>query len=358
VAGDRRAALQEQRGLEGVARLQVAEGGFFNVRRDLEYGGLCATRLAACYLAHGAGGAGAEPLPPDQFDRQMTGVWHLEGGRAILHRTPGKFASFAFGPKWLALTLPAGPDRTVWPHYASYLGLIDGEAPTENQADRIRFSPPPYDNGFWAVGRLNRCRGKAQHDFALISPATDVTIYVERLRYHEGFHARTRESGIVGHEYEVGSNVRTLFGRFGAVEVEGTGGEEKIHEWVTDWLNVGNRIGYAVKRFPEAQNVVRYHDFAGGTGRVPKLQEWFSLIGDANGQAMPDGEQWACLVTFPNRSAEETRVLAEGVLFQTNGEAATVSVSLGTTAGPTTYHVDFSEGITRYQVSEDTEHPL
>ena len=324
LATDRRAALQEQHGLKSVARLQGAEEGFFNVRRDLEYGGLCASRLAACYLAHAAQDPGAEPLPPNEFDRQMTGVWHLEGGRAILHRTPHKFASFAFGPKWLALTLPNGPDRTIWPHYASYLGLIDNEAPTQKQAEYIRLSPPPHDDGLWVVGRLNRCNGKIQHDFAFISPEANVTIYVERLRYEKGHHPRTRETGIIGHEYDIGSNHRTLFGRFGSLEIQGTGGEETTHELATDWLNVGNRIGYVMKRFPKSQNIIRYHDLAGGSGRVPKLQEWFSLVGNVS--KSDAREQWTCIVTYPNQSAREMATLAEDVQFRVHEDAATVTI--------------------------------
>lgn len=347
VAGDRRAALQEVRGLEAVERIQAAEEGFFNVRRDLEYGGLCASRLAACYLVHAAHGPGAEPLQPDEFDRQMTGAWHLEGGRAMLHRTPQKFASFAFGPKWLALTLPSEPDRAVWPHFASYLGLIDGEVPSEMQAEPIHLSPPPYDNGFWVVGRLNRCGGKVRHDFAFISPAADVTVYVQRLRYQEGFHPASQETGVVGHEYDIGMNRRTFFGRFGSLAIQGTGGEEKIHELATDWFNVGGRIGYVVKRLPQTNNVVRFHDLTGGSGRVPKLQEWFSLIGDASDTSIPEGEQWACVVTCPNRSAEETESMVDRVRLESDGDRGTISIP---TCGPEAFGVswiDFREGNVR-----------
>jgi F5/8 type C domain-containing protein len=339
LANDQQAALQEERGLDRVTSLQAAEDGFFNVRRDLEYGGLCASRLAACYLAHAARGPGADPLPPEKFDQQMTGVSHLEEGRAILHRTPDKFASFAFGPKWMALTLPCGSDRTVWPHYASYLGLIDGEAPTEEQAVKIRLSPPTHDDGFWVVGRLNRCGSKLLHDFAFISPTADVTIYVERLHYQHGFRPDTRETGIIGHEYDISSNHRTLFGRFGSLQVQGTGGETKTHKLATDWLNVGNRIGYVIKRFPETQNVVRYHDLTKGTGRVPKLQEWFSLIGNASESGAD--EQWACIVTYPNRSAEETDRLVDAAKLQADANTAAVSLHREAVPESTTFRVDF-----------------
>ncbi len=341
MADDRRAALLEQQALEMVARLQASEDGYFNVRRDIEYGGLCATRLAACYLGHAAAGAGAEPLPIDEFDRETTGVWRLDEGRAILHRTPAKFASFAFGPKWLALTMPSGPDRAIWPHYASYLGVINGEAPTPQQAASIRLSPPDHDTGFWAVGQLERCKKKVRQDFAFVSPAGDVTIYVQRLRFSDGAGPYSCETGVIGHEYMVGSNRRTLFGRFGSLEVEGVGGSKQTHELASDWLNLGGRIGYVVKRFPESANVVRYHDLAKGTGRVPKLQEWLSLIGDPNDTIPGPEPKWACVVTYPNRSAKETAALAGSVTFKASGDCATVVVPCGSGGDRTTIGVDF-----------------
>ena len=343
LSGDRRAALQERRGLDRVARLQAAEDGFFGVRRDLEYGGLCASRLIVCTLAHAANGTGAEPLLPDEFDRQMTSVRRLPGGRAVLHRTPDKFASFAFGPKWMALTVPAGADRAVWPHYASYLGVIDGEAPSKRQAERIRLSPPSRQDAFWAAGRLQRCDGKVEHDFAFVSPATSLTVYVERLRYPNDFRPRRRETGIVGHEYEIGSNRRNVFGRFGSLELQGYGGEQKTHELPTDWLQVGDRIGYVVKRFPETPNVVRYHDTKGGNGRVPKLQEWFSLIGDADECSGKVEEQWACIVTIPNPTEQETGRCAGAVKFEVVGAKARVELpQRGETETPV-IHVDFAD---------------
>ena len=237
--------------------------------------------------------------------------------------------------------MPGGPDRTIWPHYASYLGLVNGEAPTEKLAQRIQLSPPHSGNGFWVVGRLSRCEGNVQHDFAFVSPDSDVTLYVERICCLNGFQATTSETGIVGHEYDIGSNRRMLWGRFGSLELTGIGGVEKSHELVTDWLNVGNRMGYVVKRIPESQNVVRYHDLSKGSGRVPKLQEWFSLIGSAEGTSSAN-DQWACAITYPNRQAEAMEALADGARLQRTGDSVRVSAPLGGMGKSATIRVDFS----------------
>jgi hypothetical protein len=199
--GDRRAAWVEQTGLPWVGRMQKAEDGYFNVRRDLEYGGLCATRLLACYLAHAVVGPGAQPLSDDQFHRAASGVRLLPAGKAIVHRTPTKFASLAWRRKRLALSLPTGGNWVVWPHFASHLGLLEGEAPSESRARLVRIRQELMPEGFWGVGQLSRLKGRVRHDFAFVSPPSDVTFYFERIRAAPDFRYTERETGIVGHEY-------------------------------------------------------------------------------------------------------------------------------------------------------------
>ena len=370
VAGDRRAAYVEQTGLTWVGRMQQAEGGYFNVRRDLEYGGACATRLLACYLAHATLGAGAEPLSADEFDRSASGVRLLPAGKAIVHRTPTKFASLAWGRKRMALSLPRDGNWIVWPHFASYLGLLDGEPPSEDRARLVRICHRLMPDGFWAVGRLSRLKGQARHDFAFVSPPADVTFYFERIRAAPDFRYTERETGIVGHEYELGTNQREIHGRFGSVQVEGLGNQSGIREMASDWLNLGDRVGYVVRRVPSAENVVRYHDQAHGSGRVPKLQEWLSLINGlavertaaARADDSPLPDQWACIVTYPNQTAEETERSSREISLHIDGDVAICNAPIG--PGPAfvdnsagrriAVRVDFATGLVELQDREET----
>ena len=121
---DGNAAYLEQAALDVLRRIQREEGGFYNVRRDLEYGGLAASGLIACYLGQRVA-AGAEPVTAERFNRSTSGVTYLKFAQAILHRTPTKFTSFAWGPKRMALALPENGSWVVWPHFASYLGLVN-----------------------------------------------------------------------------------------------------------------------------------------------------------------------------------------------------------------------------------------
>ena len=325
LADDARAARLERAAVDWLRRMQLAEEGYYNVRRDLEYGGLCATRQIACYLAHAVLGEGAEPLSEEEFDRRASGVRHLEFGRAIVHRTPTKFASFSWGPKRMALAVPRDGNWVVWPHFASYLGIIDGQDPSARTAELARFTHEVGDNWFTVAGTLKRCDGRLVQDFAFASPAGDVTVYVERLTAAEGFRVAGRETGVVGHEYALGSNARRLYGPFGSIQIEALGGEPRVHELAGDWLNLGDRVGYVVRRAGRRENLMRYHDFARGTGRVPKLQEWLSLIGDRDGSPL-ESPDWACVVTLLNQPSRATAEWAPRVRFEIDGERATCRV--------------------------------
>ncbi len=334
---DRFAARLEEDALSVLRRIQQQEGGFYNVRRDLEFGGLCATRLITCYMTHAFVRHEVEPLPKEGLDRRVTGVRYMASARALLHRTPTKFASFTWGPKRMALAMPVNGTWVIWPHFASYLGRINREDASSKHArlERIRHEVRP--DGFWVVGELSRLDGRARHAFAYASLAKDVTVYIERLSGSGIAKLSDRETGVVGHEYGFGSNERTLYGRHGSTRVVGDGGENRVIELDTDWLNIGGRVGYVVRREPSAPNVMRYHDQVRGTGRVPKLQEWLSLVGNRTPSDVATQPDWSCVVTFLNQSADQTATWLQRVEFGTDTSRAVCRI------GEDTVRVDFGE---------------
>ncbi|MFV1968284.1 MAG: hypothetical protein ACC628_22905 [Pirellulaceae bacterium] len=340
LADDRRAAFLEETALDWLRQIQRAESGYYNVRRDLEYGGLCATRLITCYVTHAASDEAASPMDELEFDRRQNGVKYLPDAKAILQRTPTKFASFTWGPKRMALALPKNGNWVVWPHFASYLGRINGREPSQRDADMAKLNHRIGSDRFAVTGTLRRIDGHVAHDFSFASLPNDMTVYVERLTSEKDFRIVSRQTGIIGHEYDIGTNERTLYGRFGARRLVGVGGEAKVHEWHTDWLNLGDRVGYVVCRAEGHDNIVRYHDLTKGSGRVPKLQEWFSLIGDRGPVALAD---WACVVTFLNQPAAETAEWVRRVDFRVDGHAATCRV------GDYSVNIDFKDTVTRIE---------
>jgi hypothetical protein len=323
LATNRQAAYLEQVGLDYLLRIQKQEHGYYNVRRDLESSGHCATRLIAAYYAHALLGEGAEPLSAKQFDRSISGTCYLPEGRTVLHRTPSKFASFTWGQKRMALTVPKGGNWVVWPHFSSGPGLINGQDGSARHATLRGFSHQVASNSFTVSGVLDRYQGKVQQAFSFTSLPDDTTVYMERLRTRDGFALRSRETGIVGLEYPLGKNQRTLAGQYGTRTVLGVGGDRsQVVELPTVWLNISDRIGYVVRRFPATTNVMRLHDEVAGAGRIPKLEEWLSLIGERDPGTVCADSDWACLVTFANQTEAQTAHAAKQVHFSVVGDAA------------------------------------
>jgi len=323
LGGDGRAAYLEEVALDYTAKLQKVEGGFFNVRRDVESSGSCATRMIAAYLGHALAGTGSRPVTARQFNREVSGVWLFEHGRVLIYRTPTSYASFSWGPKRMGLALPDNGNWVVWPHYASYTGQINGQDAATPRATLRQVSYRTRSDGFSISGRLDRFKGGVQQAFSFHA-FPRMTVYVENIWAKPGFSLRSRETGIVGLEYDLGKNQRRLYYRGGQLTTLGVGGDKaRVVEWESDWLNIGDRVGHVVCRTPGHRNVMRFHDEVAGSGRVPKLQEWLSLVGDPEGTVEPG---WACVVTFLNQGHRETARRAKEVIFTAEPNRATCKV--------------------------------
>ncbi|MHC4180931.1 MAG: hypothetical protein ACYSWU_25825, partial [Planctomycetota bacterium] len=109
---------------------------------------------------------------------------------------------------------------------------------------------------------------------------------------------------------------------------------------------------YVIRRAQDRENLVRYHDLSNGSGRVPKLQEWFSLIGDDDPRRWGGLTDWACLVTFLNQTAEQTADWARQVRFDVDGDTATCRV------GAEMLHVDFAASNARLERTTNKAAPV
>jgi hypothetical protein len=335
LAGDRNAAALEPVALDYLRRMQRVEGGYYSVRRDIEYGGLCASRLIACQLARGILGEGPLPASEAECERSICGVTCFEHGRVILHRTPTKFASFSWGEKRMALCLPRNGSWVVWPHFASFVGHVNGKDASPRNAKLKKLQHELGQDKFTVTSLVERLDGAVEQAVSFASLPGDVAVYVERLTARKGFQLQSREGGIVGLEYELGCNERTLFGRHGKTKAVGTGGERGVTEIVGDWLNIDGRIGYVVRRWPAQPNTMRYHGEIKGSGRVPVLQEWLSLIGESSAGELSGTARWACVVALPNAGAEQTVAQADRIRFEVEGNQAVCRI------GPNIVRVDF-----------------
>lgn len=126
-------------------------------------------------------------------------------------------------------------------------------------------------------------------------------------------------------EYQLGQNQRELHGPWGTLKTTGYGGRSQVKPLDGDWLNIGDAVGFVIRRGDGVKNLIRYHDEAKGEGRVPQLQEWISLVGEDNSPTLAK-ESWACVVAFLNQPSAQTKGWASRVKFTVEGDRATCTI--------------------------------
>ncbi|MFK8114366.1 MAG: hypothetical protein AB8B91_19345, partial [Rubripirellula sp.] len=97
-----------------------------------------------------------------------------------------------------------------------------------------------------------------------------------------------------------------------------------------------NQVGYIVRRTDGETNVMLYHDKNHMEARRPHLQEAIVLISE-NATQLVASNNWACVVTFLNQSADETRAMRDIIRFVSKGNTATLSI------GDKQHNISFSQ---------------
>jgi hypothetical protein len=126
----------------------------------------------------------------------------------------------------------------------------------------------------------------------------------------------SRETGLVGHEFELGEQARILYTDEGTTLASINGnGSINMH---SNWLNIGGKIGYVVCR-SGVENMMTYHH---STERNRSC-DYINLIGENS----PDWKNdWACVVTFLNQVQSETATWADNIVFKVEGNSATCQI--------------------------------
>jgi hypothetical protein len=202
---DRAAAYLEDVAIDYMRSLQQENQGFFNFRRDLEWSGFAATHLINAWLLHAISGSGGLPFSDAEYDSLYNNVTYYPYGKTVIHRSSTKFASFSWNAYFLALTLNGNGNWQIWPRESSYIGRINGVEAGTKEAVMEEILPLLEKNGFTITGKIRRQADGAElsQDVSFTSLENDITVYIERLTKLEG-HVSSRETGLVGHEFELG----------------------------------------------------------------------------------------------------------------------------------------------------------
>ena len=326
---DRAVAYLEDVAIGYIRSIQEKNDGFFNFRRDIEWSGLAATRLLNAWLLHAIRGGGSIPLTEEEYDRLFNNVTYFQYGKTVIHRTSTKFASFSWNSYLLGLSLSKNGQWQNWPRESSYIGIINGSEAGRKGTSIINISPEIYENSFTVKGKIKRIGEGLDlvQDFSFTSLSGDITVYIERLTKISGS-VTSRETGLVGHEFELWEPERILYTGEGSetVSVNGDGSVRMF----TNWLNIGSKIGYVVCR-NGPENMMTYHY----SDERTRDCDYITLIGESSAEWTSD---WACVVTFLNQSQDQTAKCAKNVVFKVKGNSATCTI------GKEKIVVDFGEG--------------
>lgn len=315
--GDKSSAYLESKALDAIRSIQYKNGGYFNYRRDLEWSGLASTRLINSYLLHAIHDGGAPEISEDEYNKQYNNITYLPDAKAIIHRNSIKFASFSWGAYLVALTLNNDGSWQNWPRESSYVGRINGTEAGRKNVIIERIHHEIFKNGFTIKGRFRRNIDGLEliQDVSFSSLGDDITVYTERFTKISGV-ITSRETGLIGHEFEQYEPDRILYHDNGASVVNVNGGQS--FNVSSNWLNIGDKIGYVVCRNGQ-DNIITYHT----AFERDRNCDYINLIGEKDSKWSDD---WACVVTFLNQKHTLTADWVDKVDFRVKGDSATCKI--------------------------------
>jgi hypothetical protein len=263
---------------------------------------------------HAILGTGATPVKDKEYDSLYNNVTYYPYGNTVIHRTSAKFASFSWNTYFLALSFNGNGSWQNWPRESSYIGRINGSEAGRKEAVLEYIYPVMEEDAFAVTGKIRRQATGAEliQDISFTSLEGDITVYIERLTKLRGS-VGSRETGLVGHEFELGESQRKLYTKAG-IKMASTNGAEPM-EIHSSWLNIGGKIGYMVCR-NGIENIMTYH-YATERNRDC---DYITLIGESHSTWTTD---WACVVTFLNQDQTGTAGWAGKVDFRVDGNTAT-----------------------------------
>jgi len=214
-------------------------------------------RYAELYLLHRMLGDGPAPSTPDEFIRNQCGVHYYRAGGFVTHRTPEKFASFAWRNGAMGLVYAA--DRTLdntWltaPSTRGLVGYIHCEGLEDGDPVLEEHRVDTTDSGFAVTARFTRCEGKIEQWLAMISLPGPAVVYLERLVAREPVTVTEVATGTVGILNEDGPGIvpnrRTLYHDKGQDTVIGASDEPaRLINLEGKWINVDSRFGVVSSR--------------------------------------------------------------------------------------------------------------
>jgi len=262
-------------------------------------------RYAEMYILHRMYGDGPEPVSKSDFLESQSYTRVFEIGGFVTHRTPTKFASFAWKNGAMGLVFPSDDTWFTAPSERGLVGRISCKDADDTKPKVLDHFIKAKD-GFRFGARIERCGGKIDQWMAMVSLPEDPVIYMERLEARQQVTINERATAMAAIFNEdapgISPNFRTLYFKGGKEKITGESPEpEKLRQWKSHWLNAEGKFGFIT-----TQPQVWYRD--NNKYRRGRLEE--EIIGNfQKGQKTYNpGEEigFTGIVLIPNESPEQT----------------------------------------------------
>ncbi len=262
-------------------------------------------RYAELYLHHRMYGDGPPPLSKSEFLKSQSYARVFEIGGFVTHRTPTKFASFAWKNGAMGLVFPSDDTWFTAPSDRGLVGRITCADVFDTRPDVTTHTLVAYD-GFSFGARIKRCEGKIEQWAVMVSLPDDPVVYIERLVAVEDIEVREVATAIAALFNEdapgIIPNHRTLRHAHDSVAITGVSDEpEEIYEWKSRWVNVEGKLGFVT-----TQGTIAYRD--NNQYRSGRLEE--EIVGNYHkdmGRVTGGTEISATAIALiPNQAPEQT----------------------------------------------------
>ncbi|MHC4797523.1 MAG: hypothetical protein ACYTF1_12845 [Planctomycetota bacterium] len=269
------------------------------------------------YLCSRFYGLKGQPLPDEQLEEKLVGVRVFEPARMAVHRTAKSISSFSWFPqKIMALTIPLDRDVLCYPLPNSYVGVVrqKGREPYNTvRWHRVQ----KWDNAFSVLGKIDWCWDKVRQNLSFISMPDGTSVYIEQRIALQDIELDISRSGMVSiyddARWPHQKKSRQFFGPTGVLE-------PADRTFKGNWVNVDNRLGYAVLGRNSFRMLEVTPALERGRAHYHTVEIMFNYLplgpaGQPAGQKYRATKQISryALVTSPHQNKEQTAVLAEAL---------------------------------------------
>lgn len=270
--------------------------------------------LTQNYLMFRFFGHGGRALADDQLEAKLAGVFASPSGQFAVHRTANSISSFSWRANGkpapvMGLTMGLDKDLLCYPMPWSYIGHVQ-ESGQKALLEVLSHRLAEHQDGFAVSLELSWCSGKVHQNCAFVSLPDGRSVYLQERRGSPNLALERAASGTVtlfdDTRWVYQDRRRTFFAELGRVTLE----SNRLNQG--NWINVDNRLGYAVL----GSSQFRVYRVPGRPCIYRKDGTMYDTCRLEFVTPRPGGEPWTdrfAMLTCPNQTKAKTAALAQQI---------------------------------------------